>query len=276
VTRSHAGLLTAPFLVLGRVFRHRRLAYEISKRELLDRYAGQALGAFWAVLQPLAMVLVFLFLFDIVLKLKVNTGHPVAGDFSTYLIAGLVPWMVMQEVLARAPVLIVGQSHLVKQVAFPLEVLAVRVAPPAFVTFFVGFIMLAGYQYYMHGALPQTWAYVPLLALLLAIGCVGFSLLLGALGVFLRDLKDVVQFLLFVGIYVSPIFYTLEAVPESLRFAVYLNPFTPMVLAFQDAVFYGAIIHLWAWIAFAVISLAAYALGARVFTATAPYFGNYL
>lgn len=267
---------SSAYHVARRLTQHRRLAYELTKRELLDRYAGQFLGVAWAVIQPLAMVLVFLFLFDVVLKLKVAMAGQVAGDFTTYLIAGLIPWMVLQEVLARGPTLILGQAHLVKQVAFPLEVLAVRAAPPAFVTFLVGFGLLAVQQSIARGHLPITWLLVPALMLLLAIACIGFSLLLGALGVFLRDLKDLVQFGLFVGIYVSPIFYTIEAVPEAFRGAVYLNPFTSMILAFQDAVFYGSIAHPWAWVVFTLIALGAYVIGARVFTATKLYFGNYL
>jgi lipopolysaccharide transport system permease protein len=163
----------------------------------------------------------------------------------------------------------------VKQVAFPLEVLAVRVTLPAFLTMVVGFGIILGKQA-IEGSVSPLWPYVPALALLLVLNCIGFALLLGALGVFVRDIKDVVQFLLFVGIYISPIFYTFEAAPDLLKIAMYTNPFSSIILSFQDAIFYGTIVHQWAWIANGVVSVVVFTVGSRVFTATQHYFGNYL
>ncbi|WP_074830937.1 MULTISPECIES: ABC transporter permease [Bradyrhizobium] len=257
--------------------RHRRLALELSKRELLDRYAGQFFGAAWALFHPALTVLVFLFLFGEVLKLKISgTNIPPNVGFTTYLLAGLLPWLVLQDVMGRGATLITSQAHLVKQVAFPLDVLPIKSIPPAFVILLVGLILLAGYTLVFVGPLPWTYIMLPLLISELAIICVGVALLLSAVGVFVRDLKDFVQIFTFVGIYVSPIIYTIDAIPSKLRLLIMLNPFTSIILVFQDALFYGAFIHPWAWVISALLSLAIFLVGARVFYSTQHFFGSYL
>jgi len=250
---------------------------ELAKRELLDRYAGQLFGSAWAVLHPALTVLVFLFMFGEVLKVKLGGANlPINNDFTTYLLSGLLPWLVIQEVMTRGSNLIVNSAHLVKQVAFPLAVLPIKTVPSAFVILLVGFGLLIAYTLVFVGALHWTYVLVPYLVLMLACLCIGMALFLSAVGVFMRDLKDIVQVLAFVGIYVSPVFYTLDTVPGKLRLLVLFNPFTSTILTFQDALFYGAIIHPWAWVTSFLLSVFALAIGARVFSSTEHYFGSYL
>jgi lipopolysaccharide transport system permease protein len=267
-----------PSAILVRsIAKHRRLAFELSKRELLDRYAGQLLGSAWALLHPTLTVLVFLFLFGKVLKLKIGGEHvPANGDFTIYLLSGLLPWLVLQDVMSRGSSLIVSQAHLVKQVAFPLDVLPIKVIPPAFVILLVGLSLLMVYRLVFVGPLPWTYLTIPLLIAELVTICIGMALFLAAIGVFARDLKDVIQVVTFVGIYVSPIIYTLDTVPHGMRVLVLLNPFTSIILMFQDALFYGAIVHPWAWVISAVLSLLFFLVGARVFHSTRLFFGSYL
>jgi lipopolysaccharide transport system permease protein len=269
--------LSTSFVFIRSIVRHRRLTFELAKRELFDRYAGQLLGSAWAIFHPALTVLVFLFLFGAVLKLKVAGGNlPVNNDFTTYLLAGLLPWLVVQDIMARGPGLVVSHAHLVKQVAFPLDVLPMKAIPPAFVVLIVGLSLLAIYTLLFIGPLHWTYLTVPFLIALLALLCTGMGLFLSAVGVFARDLKDIAQVISFVGIYVSPVFYTIDTVPRTLRLLVLMNPFTPMILSFQDALFYGAFTHPWAWCIFAALSLASFIIGARVFYSTQQYFGSYL
>lgn len=269
--------LSASVVVIRSIVRHRRLTFELAKREVLDRYTGQLFGSAWAVFHPALTVLVFLFLFGAVLKLKAGgLNLPVNNDFTTYLLAGLLPWLVLQDVMARGPGLVVSNAHLVKQVAFPLDVLPVKAIPQAFVVLVVGLSLLAIYTLLFIGPLHWTYLTLPLLIALLALLCIGMAFFLAALGVFARDLKDIVQALSFVGLYISPIFYTIDSVPPELQLLVLMNPFTAVIFSFQDALFYGAFTHPWAWCIFAALSFASFIIGARVFSSTQHYFGSYL
>jgi len=262
--------------VIRRIIFSRRLTIELAKRELLDRYAGQMAGAAWALLHPVLTLLVYLFLFSAILKLKIPAVGNSSGDFTIYLLAGLLPWLVMQDVAGRAATLIVSQAHLVKQVAFPLEVLSIKAIPPAFVLLIVGILVLAAYTLFRTTNVPWTYLLLPLPIGLLFIFCAGIALGLSALGVFVRDTKDIVQLLIFVGLYVSPVFYTVDAVPSVLRPAVLANPFSYMILVFQDCLYYGAIMHPGSWLIYAAVSLGAFILGSWMFVTTRPFFGSYL
>jgi lipopolysaccharide transport system permease protein len=247
---------------------------EFARREIADRYTGQILGVAWAIITPAAYILVFLFIFGAVFKLKVAGDS--AADLTVFLVSGLIPWLVFQDCLGRAPGVISAQAHLVKQVTFPIEVLPYKSVAPALLTLIVGEILLLGYVLLTTGQLPVTFALLPLLCVLLLMLCVGFTLILSAIGVFLRDLKDVVNLVLFVGIYLAPVFYSLDKVPDVLRPLVLINPFTYVVIAFQDATFTGAIVHPWAWGIFSVLSIVIYWVGVRLFALLRPFFGSYL
>ena len=280
ISRSGLGRLaglTRPSANIGRrIVLHRRLTMELAKRELLDRYAGQIIGSAWAVLHPLLTLLVYLFLFGTVLKLKIPAAGNASGDFTIYLLAGLLPWLVMQDIAGRAATLIVSQAHLVKQVAFPLEVLPIKAIPPALVILAVGLVTLLIYTLATTGGLAWTYILLPLPLILLVMLCTGIALGLSALGVFMRDLKDVVQLAIFVGLYVSPVFYTVDAVPAALRPILLANPFSYMVLTFQDVLYYGAIIHPLAWVIYTAISVAAFVAGSWIFVKTQHFFGSHL
>ncbi len=260
---------------IGFVLVHRRLMFEFAKREIADRYTGQILGVAWALITPVATIVVFLFLFGAVLQLKMG-GAEGGGDLTTFLVSGLVPWLAFQDCIARAPGVIAGQAYLVKQVTFPIEVLPYKSVAPAVIMLTVGELLLVGYVAFTTGQVPWTFLLIPLLCVMLLVLCIGFTLLLAAVGVFLRDLKDVVSLLLFVGIYIAPVFYALDKVPPALRPLVLLNPFTYVVLAFQDASFSGAIVHPWAWTVFAGLSVVVYWAGVSLFALTRPFFGSHL
>jgi lipopolysaccharide transport system permease protein len=262
--------------VVRRIISSRRLTVELAKRELLDRYAGQMAGAAWALLHPLLTLVVYLFLFSAILRLKIPAVGNSSGDFTIYLLAGLLPWLALQDVAGRAATLIVSQAHLVKQVAFPLEVLPVKAIPPAFVLLIIGIFVLGAYTLFNTSGVPWTYLLLPLPVGLLFMLCAGIALGLSALGVFVRDAKDIVQLLVFVGLYVSPVFYTLEAVPSILRPAVLANPFSYMILVFQDCLYYGAIMHPGSWLIYVAASFGAFIFGSWMFVTTRPFFGSYL
>lgn len=112
-----------------RVYTHRRLLLEMTRRDLTDRYAGQVLGALWAVINPVLTISVFVVIFGVIFRVKaVSLGvGTLPQDHTLYMLSGLIPWLVAADVIGRSPSLIVGQASLVKQVVFPLEVLPVKI-----------------------------------------------------------------------------------------------------------------------------------------------------
>src|SRR5215213_617000 len=155
----------------GRLYRNRALALALAKREVTDKYTRQVLGSVWAVGHPLIHVCVYIFLFRMVLGVRLGgtAGLP-EFDYIVYLLSGLIPWLAVQESLNKGSTVITSNANLVKQVVFPLEVLPVKSVLACFVTQLVGTTCLMIYVLVDHGSLPWTYALLPMLWVFQAVG----------------------------------------------------------------------------------------------------------
>lgn len=256
--------------------RQRHLIWTMAKREISDRYAGQMIGVFWAVGHPVLMMAVYLFVFGYVFKMKIGGTTELPLDYTTYLLAGLAPWLGVQDMLAKAPIAVTNNASLVKQVVFPLEVLPLKGVVASVLTEIVTFCVLMAYVVISYRTLPATFVLLPIvIGLQIAQGC-GISFLLSAVGVYVRDLKDVVQVLTLISIYLLPVFYLPSMVPPIFKPLLYLNPFSYLIWCFQDACYFGRIAHPWAWVASTIFSALFFVTGWRVFRRLKPMFGNAL
>jgi lipopolysaccharide transport system permease protein len=260
--------------VVSVLIRQRQLLLAMASRELTDRYTGQMFGLFWAIAHPLVMVAVYVFVFAYVFKVSMSGMSSVPFDYSVYLLSGLVPWITAQEAIMKSTTAIRSSSSLVKQVVFPLEVVPVKGVLGALFTQLVFLIVLAVYTICQSGKLPFTYVLLPLLLPIQILGLAGLSFLLCSIGAFFRDLKDFMQVFCVTGIYLMPVCYMPEMVPEVIRPLLYLNPFSYMTWCFQDVCYFGTIAHPWAWVMMTVMSLLVFYFGARVFRFLKPMFGN--
>lgn len=255
---------------------YKTLTWEMAKREITDRYQGQFFGLFWAVIHPLVLIGVYIFVFVIVFKIKIGGTREMPLDYTTYLLSGLIPWMAVQESMSKASTVITSNASLVKQVVFPIEILPIKSVLASMITQGIFFAILIVYVLATHTTLPITYALLPLLVFVQMIGMAGVSYVLAAIGTYFRDIKDIVQVFTVVGIYVMPIFYLPEQVPEIFRVILYLNPFSYMIWCYQDALYFGKFMHPWAWVVYIVVSHLVFALGYRLFHRLKVMFGNVL
>lgn len=262
--------------LLAVLSRHRRLTWELAKREIGQRYAGQLLGRFWALGHPLALMALYLFVFAVVLELKIGGTKELPLDYATYLLAGLIPWLAFQETLSKSATVIHANASLVKQVVFPIEVLPIKGVLVALLTQLIATAVLIAYVLVRHGALPWTYGLLPLLLVLHAVALVGLAYLVSAVAVYVRDTKDLVQLFATVGLYVMPIFYLPDWVPEALQPILYINPFSYLVWCFQDACYFGRIEHPIAWVVFPAMALLIFLGGYAAFRRLKPTFANVL
>lgn len=255
--------------------RHRQLTIEMARREISDRYAGQIFGLFWAVGHPLILMLVYVFVFGSVLKVKINsTALPL--DYTTYILSGLIPWLAFTDVMAKSSMAIVSNANLVKQVVFPIEVLPVKGVISTVITEIIFLLLLIMYVFL--GLRIAVWTYLllPILVLLQALAMIGVGYLLAAIGVYFRDTKDFIQAFNIVGVYLIPAFYLPEFVPGVFQKILYINPFSYLIWCYQDALYYGGFNHPWAWIVFALLSISVFVIGYRAFRKFKLIFGNFI
>ncbi len=261
--------------LFGSIFKHRRLLLELAQRDVFDRYAGQMLGSVWAVVHPVVTITVFIFLFAVVFRAKVDTGLDIPGDHTLYMLSGLIPWLITVDIFGRSSGIISGQAALVKQVVFPVEILPVKIVLATLPTFLIGFAGIVIYGLAVDRASSALFLY-PLAALPLYLFLLGVAFALSAVGVFLRDIREIVQLYTLVGLYIAPIFYFIDWVPERLRILVYLNPVTVFIESFHDAAYYGGIRSWLLWLIAMVLGISATWFGAMVFARLKPLFGSHL
>jgi len=256
--------------------RHRQLTWEMTKHEISERYVGQVFGAFWTIGHPLLLMGIFVFIFAHVFRLKVGGNFELPLDFTTYLLSGLIPWLSFQESMSKSSTVILTNASLVKQVVFPIEILPVKGVIVTFVSQVVASSVLIVYVLVAHGYLPWTYSLLPILFFFQALAMIGVSYILSSIGVFFRDLKDFVQVFCVAGLYMIPVFYLPQWVPDIVRPILLANPFSHLIWCYQDICYFGRFEHPWSWTLLVPMSLMVFYGGYRIFAKLKIMFGNVL
>jgi len=217
-------------LNLKAVWEYRELLYFLAWRDVKVRYKQTVLGVLWVILQPLASMLIFTVLFGVLLKVP-SDGAP----YPVFAFAGLLPWNYFSSALTRSSTSLVNSQNLITKVYFPRLVVPMAGVLASLVDFLVSCIML-GVVMAFYGIVPTgRVAFLPLLVLLAMITALGFGLWLSALNVRYRDVNYLVPFIVQIWMYVTPVVYGTNLIPERYRFLLALNPMTGVVEGFRWA-----------------------------------------
>jgi len=265
------------FLEIAEILqRHSSLTIEMAKQDLRGRFAGQAMGSVWIVAHPMFLMSIYLFVFAFIFKQKVGGTLEMPRDFPTYLLAGLIPWMAVQESMAKSVTAIVSHANLVKQVVFPIEILPVKAVLSSLLTQFVALTLLMVYSFFITIDIPWTYLLLPFVLIMQLMLMMGIAFLLASVGAYFRDLKDIVQMFAAAGPFLVPAFYLPTQIPSLFKPILYCNPFSYMVWVYQDVIYFGRIEHPWAWLIFFTIALVTFVIGYRLFRKVKTMFGNVL
>lgn len=259
-------------------YRQRRLLRALSKRDLSDEYVEHRFSLVWTLVLPLFTMAVYLFVFTVVFPARVQAPENHSTDAIVFLMAGIVPWMALSQALSRATPCIVNNSNIVKQMAFPLELLPLKTMTSPIVFFAVALSTVVIYAGIVSGGtilLTYLWG-IPLLLVITLTTFIGLGLALSAIQVFLRDTKEFVTMFLSIGLFLHPILYLPHAMPPVIRPVLYASPFSPLFFCWQDVLFYGAIERPWAWIVATLFAALTFVIGARLFMGAKSHFGDFL
>lgn len=211
------------------IWQNRHLLLQLTKRDVLARYRGSLLGAVWSLLSPILMLVVYTFVFGVIFQTRWSGTVEHKGQFALILFAGLICFNILAESVTRAPTAVSGNPNFVKKVVFPIELVPlVNVLSAVWNGVIASLVLLVG-QLLILGKLPVTLLYFPLVLVPLVLTSCGLSWFLASLGVFIRDITQIVPLAVSTLLFVSPIFYPLEAVPNNLRILFWINPISPVV-----------------------------------------------
>jgi lipopolysaccharide transport system permease protein len=258
----------------GLVSSHRRLLLALVQRDLRDRFAGQAFGLVWTLGHPLVLMVLYAFLFAYVFPARIGAG-PGALDYAPSIFAGLVCWLAAQDVLARSPTVLQSHASLVKQIVFPTELLPVKSTLASSAAQIVTLTFAVGYAAYK-GTLGPFALTLPIVVAAQLAAMTGAAFLLSSLGAYFRDVKDVIQVLLAIGLFAIPVLYNPHATPTWLATAFLANPLSYFVWCYQDALYFGRAAHPVAWVVAPLLGVGLLALGYTVFQRAKHGFGDVL
>lgn len=263
-----------PLVTLSRIlFRYRSLISHLTRREFSERYAGQIVGLAWVIAHPLFLMLVYIVAFAYVIRVRLGAeGTPM--DYTVYLLSGMVPWLASIECLNRAAQSITASPGFVRQMTFPVEVLPVRAVTVVLPALLVSTLVLVIYALLHSGEVLWSYALWPAVLTLQLILLLGLAFAIAAIGVYLRDIKELIAVYAAAGFFVSPILYTESMLPGPLGLLFYLNPASYLIWVYQDIFYYGAFAHPVAWAVLAVSAPASLYYGYRLFASLRPWFGE--
>jgi lipopolysaccharide transport system permease protein len=261
------------------LFAQRHLILALTRRDLAERFRGTLLGVLWFGLGPAILVGVYTLTFGVVFKARMPYATAPTDDhglFGAFLFAGLVPFTIFSDVVARSPGLVTSRANYVTKVVFPLEVLSVVAVLSALSGGVLSSLILLVALTAASGSMPVTaLAYVPCLLLMVPL-LVGMSWILAALGTYVRDLGQITPLLLSVCLFISPIFTPIDRFPQQAQALVRLNPVSVPVDAAQRLLFVGVLPPAGTVAAYVGIGIAVMALGWMLFQALRKGFADVL
>jgi lipopolysaccharide transport system permease protein len=227
---------------------NRRLIYTLTKREVISRYRGSVLGLLWSFFTPVLMLVVYTFVFSVVFQAKWSEGQTSKSAFALVLFSGLIIFNLFSECINRAPTAIIVNSNYVKKVIFPLEILPWVNLFAALFHFAVSCVVWIAFYIFEVGMPHLTILLMPFIMLPLILMIMGLSWFLASLGVYLRDVSQLVGIITMVLMFLSPIFFPTSALPESVRPLLLLNPLAHFIEQTRDVMYWGRIPELKPWL----------------------------
>jgi lipopolysaccharide transport system permease protein len=248
---------------LARLSRYRGLIQSLVARELKARYRGSVLGFFWSFFNPLLLLLVYTFVFNKVLEAK----SPNAEPYALFLFCGLLPWTWFATSLTESAGVLISGGNLIKKVLFPAEILPIVSVLANMVHFLLGLPILGFFLVYYDKPLQITeLAWFPIVLAVQLIMTLAFALLLSALTVHFRDIRDILSNLLTVWFFMTPIIYTWLDAPASIKPFLNLNPFMHLAVSYQEILFFeGPFGHLKWMLLLGLLSVAFFLFGYFIF-----------
>ncbi len=241
------------------IYAYREMIASLVRRDLKGRYKGSALGFLWTFLNPLLQLAVYTMVFSVIMRSGIE-------DYYLFLFVALIPWIFFGTSLTGGANCILTQQDMVKKIYFPREVLPVAYVTSQFVnmllSFLVIFAVLACARY------PFRLSAVLCLPVVMAVEyglALGFTMVMSAVTVYLRDLEYVLGIVVMAWQFLTPVMYSMEQVPKQVRWIFYSNPMTNIITAYRDILYYAKVPRLETLLSAFLIGIAMLAAGWIVF-----------
>ncbi len=234
------------------------------------------MGLIWSFVTPLLMLFIYTFVFKYVFKARWGVAGEVQLNFAMVLFLGLTIHAILSDIISRSPGLILSNVNFVKKVVFPLEILPWVAFLSALFNFAIGFLLLFCFILIELHSIPVAALYLPLILLPYFVLVLGLSWILAALGVYVRDIQHISGTLATLLLFMSPVFYSIDNLPETFQSWILLNPIALIVEECRTVLFYNEAPDFKALAIYSCVALLVVVLGFWMFQKSRKGFADVL
>jgi len=247
------------------LFRHRFLLSELVKRDFKSKYIGSKVGLFWSAIAPLVRLLIFIFIFSVVLKVKFD-GRDGITNFALYLICGILPWFSFQQSIVRSETILLENANLVKYIVFPAKIFPFYVVISSLIDQMIGWVFfLIAVFLITHTINLSVLPFLFIIIFLQLIFTLGIGWIFSTSNILFRDTFHIVELFLMIWMYLTPIFYPESLVPSWAKFIIRINPMAYLVRFYRDILLRGSLPDLKEVLVFSSVAIILFFIGYYIF-----------
>lgn len=245
---------------LKELFSYREMIRSLVRKDLRGRYKSSVLGFLWTFINPLCQIIIYTVVFSHIFRMGIDRYY-------LFLTVVMIPWVFFSSSLSGGAMSIVNSKDLLTKIYFPREVLPISFVTSCFVNMLLSMIVVFGIIFVSGwGVAWNAVFFLPIVMGIEYILCLGLTMVISACTVFFRDLEHIVSVLLMAWIYLTPVMYDIEYVPDSLKTIFYINPMTSIALAYRKILYYKSEPDLSTMASALAIGFAALLLGSLIFS----------
>lgn len=217
--------------IFKNLYNYRELLKTNVQKEIRGKYKHSFLGVMWSFLNPLLQIAIYAIVFPIITK---NTQE----NYGTFLCVAMIPWTFFVTVVTQSTGIVINNANIVKKVYFPREILPISVTTSAAVNFIISTIIILAFVIISGVGLSPYLIFYPIIFIVQYLLCLGVSLILSAITVYLRDLEHLIGVAMQLLFFATPIVYSAETIEGIYKTIIYLNPMAHLIDSYRDIFFY--------------------------------------
>lgn len=252
--------------LIREIWDYREMIISLVKRDLKSRYKGSVLGFFWMFLNPLLQLAVYTVVFSTIMRMGID-------KFYLFMFVAFVPWLFFSTCVSSGPMVVFSQQDMVKKIYFPREVLPISFTLSQFVNMLLSFIVIFVVVFISGVTInPVALLYLPLVMIIEFMMGLGVTYIVSALNVYFRDLEHIMGIISMAWMYLTPVIYPVDMIPEQYVKLFYLNPMTTITIAYRDILYYGQIPQVGTLLHAAVMGIVIMLIGHIIFSRLQRHF----
>lgn len=255
---------------LKELYDYRQMIFSLVRKDLRGRYKGSVLGFLWTFVNPLLQLCVYTVVFSVILKTNID-------KYYLHLFVALIPWIFFSSAVTGGASSVIAQKDLIKKIYFPREVLPVAYVTSCFVNMLFCFVVIfAVVAVSGVGFNPLALLCLPVIMIVEYVLALGMAMLTSAVTVYFRDLEHILSILTMAWMYMTPVMYTMDFVPEKYRGLFQLNPMVPIIKAYRDILYFTNVPEMSTLIVSFLIGITFLVFGWLVFSKLKKHFAEEL